>query len=102
MDEQAWLAERFEENRALLRAVAYRMLGWLTTVLARVCLDMLRSRMSLREESLGAHASRSNRARRGRDRPADRVGHAILLVDPLTMRAMCFRCDRSWFASHRA
>jgi hypothetical protein len=41
MDEQAWLAERFEENRA-----------------QRVCLDMLRSRTSRREESLGAHASR--------------------------------------------
>jgi RNA polymerase sigma factor (sigma-70 family) len=76
-----WLAERFEENRGLLRGVAYRMLGslgeaedavqetwlrlsrsdaaeiqnlraWLTTVLARVCLDMLRARASRREESL--------------------------------------------------
>jgi len=83
MDEQDWLAERFEENRNHLRAVAYRMLGslseaddavqeswlhlsragasgvenlggWLTTVVARVCLDMLRSRKSRREESLGA------------------------------------------------
>jgi RNA polymerase sigma-70 factor (ECF subfamily) len=73
MDEQRWLAERFEENRAHLRAVAYRMLGslseaedavqeawlrlsrsdtsevenlggWLTTVVARVSLNMLRSR----------------------------------------------------------
>src|SRR5712691_10200061 len=84
MDEQDWLAERFEENRNHLRAVAYRVLGspseaddavqeswlhlsragasgvenlggWLTTVVARVCLDMLRSRKSRREESLGAH-----------------------------------------------
>src|SRR5215213_7840144 len=76
-----WLAERFEEHRARLRAVAYRMLGstseaedavqeawlrlvrsgavgvenlggWLTTVVARVCLNMLRSRRSRREESL--------------------------------------------------
>src|SRR5215472_6018949 len=83
MDEQDWLAERFEENRAHLRAVAYRLLGslseaddavqeawlhlsradtsgvanlggWLTTVVARVCLDMLRSRKSRREEPLGA------------------------------------------------
>jgi RNA polymerase sigma-70 factor (ECF subfamily) len=80
--EHDFLAERFEENRAHLRAVAYRMLGspieaddavqeawlrlsrsdtggvenlggWLTTVVARVCLDMLRSRRSRREEPLG-------------------------------------------------
>ena len=82
MDERDWLAERFEERRTRLRAVAYRMLGslseaddavqeawlrlsrsdttgvenlggWLTTVVARVCLDMLRSRRSRREEPLG-------------------------------------------------
>ena len=82
MDERDLLAERFEENRAHLRAVAYRMLGslseaddavqeawlrlarsgtggvenlggWLTTVVARVCLDVLRSRRSRREVSLG-------------------------------------------------
>ena len=82
MDERDLLAERFEENRARLRAVAYRMLGslseadaavqeawlrlarsgtggvenlggWLTTVVARVCLDVLRSRRSRREEPLG-------------------------------------------------
>jgi RNA polymerase sigma factor (sigma-70 family) len=85
MDERGWLAERFEENRKHLRAVAYRMLGspseaddavqeawlrlsrsgasgienldgWLTTVVARVCLDMLRSRESRQEEPLGVHA----------------------------------------------
>jgi RNA polymerase sigma factor (sigma-70 family) len=84
MDEHDWLAERFEADRAHLRAVAYRMLGslseaddavqetwlrlsrsdtsgvenlggWLTTVVARICLDMLRSRRSRREEPLGAH-----------------------------------------------
>jgi RNA polymerase sigma-70 factor (ECF subfamily) len=82
MDEQRWLAERFEENRAHLRAVAYRMLGslseaddavqeawlrlsragasevenlggWLTTVVARVSLNMLRSRRTRSEEPLG-------------------------------------------------
>src|SRR5438270_8919728 len=82
MDEHEWLAEQFEANRTKLQAVAYRMLGslseaddavqeswlrlsrsdtsgvqnlsgWLTTVVARVCLDMLRSRKSRREEPLG-------------------------------------------------
>jgi RNA polymerase sigma-70 factor (ECF subfamily) len=81
MNEQEWLAQRFEEDRHRLRAVAYRMLGslseaedavqeawlrlsgsdageienlsgWLTTVVARVSLNMLRSRATRREESL--------------------------------------------------
>ena len=84
MTENEWLAEEFEENRARLRAMAYRMLGstgeaddavqeawlrlsraggdgvdnlggWLTTVVARVCLDMLRSRESRREDPLDAN-----------------------------------------------
>src|SRR6266511_5296961 len=84
MDEGDWLAERFEENRPHMRAVAYRMLGslaeaeddvqeawlrlsrseasgienlggWLTTVVARVCLNMLQSRLSRREEPLDVH-----------------------------------------------
>ncbi|MET0476895.1 MAG: RNA polymerase sigma factor SigJ [Actinomycetota bacterium] len=84
MDENEWLADRFEDHRAHLRAVAYRMLGslteaddavqdtwlrlsrsgadgvenlggWLTTIVARVCLNMLRSRTTRREEALGAH-----------------------------------------------
>src|SRR5947207_14450136 len=83
-DERELLARQFEANRTHLRAVAYRMLGslseaddavqecwlrlsrsdtsdvenlggWLTTVVARVCLDMLRSRNSRREEPLDAH-----------------------------------------------
>ena len=83
MDGRDWLAKRFEENRPHLRAVAYRMLGsvseaddavqdawlrlsrsdtsgvenlrgWLPTIVARVCLDMLRSRKSRREEPLEA------------------------------------------------
>src|SRR3954447_4241504 len=82
MDEREWLGERFEEQRTHLRAVAYRMLGslseaddavqeawlrlsrsdadeidnlgaWLTTVVARVSLNVLRSRTSRREEPLG-------------------------------------------------
>jgi RNA polymerase sigma-70 factor (ECF subfamily) len=84
VDERDWLAERLEENRAHLRAVAYRMLGslaeaddavqeawlrlsradasgienlggWLTTVVARVCLNMLHSRALRREQPLDAH-----------------------------------------------
>ncbi len=84
MDDQEWLAQRFEGNRARLRTVAYRMLGslseaddavqeswlrlsradtgdvrdidaWLTTVVARVSLNMLRSRRSRREEPIGPH-----------------------------------------------
>src|SRR3954462_2574119 len=79
MEENRWLAEQFEAHREHLRAVAYRMLGslseaedavqeswlrlarkgpgevenpggWLTTVVARVCLDMLRARRSRRKE----------------------------------------------------
>jgi RNA polymerase sigma-70 factor (ECF subfamily) len=84
MNESEWLAERFEEHRSHLRAVAYRMLGslaeadealqdswirlsrsdtsgvenlggWLTTVVARVCLNTLQSRKSRREEPLDTH-----------------------------------------------
>jgi len=83
VDDDEWLAERFETHRGHLTAVAYRMLGsrseaddavqeswlrlsradtsdvrnlggWLTTVVARVCLDMLRSRTSRREDPLDA------------------------------------------------
>src|SRR5437763_6659082 len=84
MDEREWLAERFEEHRPRLRAVAYRMLGslseaddavqeawlrlsrsdahsienlggWLTTVVSRVCLNALRARGTRREDLLGPH-----------------------------------------------
>src|SRR5437868_8991326 len=92
MDEHEWLAEQFEAERPHLRAVAYRMLGelseaedavqeswlrlsrsdtsgianlggWLTTVVARVCLDMLRARSSRREEPLDLHAPDPNTSR---------------------------------------
>ena len=119
MAEHDWLAQRFEENRAHLRAVAYRMLGstgeaddavqeawlrlsrsdtgdvenlrgWLTTVVGRVCLDMLRSRRSRREESLGEPpGARSPEPIVGREDGgdpehealvADTVGPALLVV----------------------
>jgi RNA polymerase sigma-70 factor (ECF subfamily) len=111
MDEQKFLAERFEANRAHLRAVAYRMLGsraevddavqeawlrlgrsdasaienlsgWLTTVLARVCLDMLRGRKMRREEPIGPHVPEpvvSHEAER-EALLADSVGTALLVV----------------------
>jgi RNA polymerase sigma factor (sigma-70 family) len=115
MDEQKWLAERFEENRSHLRAVAYRMLGslpeaedavqeawlklsradtsevkniagWLTTVVARVCLDQLRSRKSRREETLDNEIAAPATPSRPRSDPeqealmADSVGLALLVV----------------------
>ena len=84
MTDQDWLAERFEANRSHLRGIAYRMLGslteaddavqdawirlsrtdtsdvddlraWLTTVVGRVCLNMLRSRKTRREAALDTH-----------------------------------------------
>jgi RNA polymerase sigma factor (sigma-70 family) len=115
MDEAEFLADRFEDHRTHLRAVAYRMLGsmseaddavqeawirlsrtdtsdvenlggWLTTVVARVCLNMLQSRRSRREESLGEYDSDLIMDRTGRADPeteavlADSVGLALLVV----------------------
>ena len=115
MDEHDWLAEQFEAERPHLRAVAYRMLGdlteaddavqeswlrlsrsdtseisnlggWLTTVVARICLDMLRARNARREESLEVSASEPGTLREGGIDPeqeallADSVGLALLVV----------------------
>jgi RNA polymerase sigma-70 factor (ECF subfamily) len=120
MNERDYLADRFEEHRSHLRAVAYRMLGsssevddavqeawlrlnradtagidnlggWLTTVVARVCLDMLRSRQSRREEPLSPDAPEPVAAGTRGSSPeqeallADSVGLALLIVlDRLT------------------
>ncbi|GAB3980181.1 sigma-70 family RNA polymerase sigma factor [Plantactinospora veratri] len=114
MSDKDLLAERFERNRAQLRAVAYRMLGssaeaddavqeawlrlsrtdtsgvdnlgaWLTTVVGRICLDMLRSRGSRREDPLDARTvepvATSEQADPEREAMlADSVGLALLVV----------------------
>src|SRR5215468_10416047 len=115
MDERDWLAERFEEHRSHLRAVAYRMLGsvseaddavqeawlrlsrsdagdienlggWLTTVVARVSLNTLRSRNARREESLEVRVPEPVLSRADGTDPeqeailADSVGIALLVV----------------------
>jgi RNA polymerase sigma factor (sigma-70 family) len=115
MDKQGWMAERFEEHRSHLRAVAYRMLGsvaeaddavqeawlrlsraeaagienlggWLTTVVARVCLNMLQARRSRREEPLDAYVPDPLVTTEDRTDPeyrallADSVGLALLVV----------------------
>src|SRR5882757_4818943 len=112
MDEKKVLAERFEANRNHLRGVAYRMLGslseaddaiqdawlrlnrsdageignlggWLTTVVARVCLDMLRSRKSRREEPMGPHVpepAAGPDATEQEAQLADSIGLALLVV----------------------
>ena len=110
MNDQDWLAERFEANRSHLRGVAFRMLGsvteaddavqeawirlsrtdtsdvdnlraWLTTVVGRVCLNMLRSRKTRREASLETHLPDPDRESGERHRsraggPAGRLGRA--------------------------
>lgn len=115
MSERDYLAERFEENRAHLRGVAYRMLGslsevddavqeawlrlsrtdttaidnlggWLTTVVARVCLDMLRTRKSRREEPMTPEKPEPVATGTAGSSPeretvlADSVGLALLVV----------------------
>jgi len=115
MDEHDWLAAQFEAERPHLRAVAYRMLGslpeaedavqegwlhlsrsdqtgignlrgWLTTVVARICLDMLRSRKSRCEEPGGLVVPEPGGEGQDRIDPeeemelADSVGQALLIV----------------------
>jgi RNA polymerase sigma-70 factor (ECF subfamily) len=115
MSDQQWLAERFEEHRSRLRAVAYRMLGslseaddavqdawlrvsradpteienfgaWLTTIVARVALNMLRSRKTRREQPLDVHVPDPIVDRPDGTDPeheallADSVGLALLVV----------------------
>src|SRR6202035_646996 len=106
-----WLAGRFEGNRARLRAMAYRMLGsandaedalqeawihaaradadavanlegWFTTIVARVCLDMLRSRKSRREEPLDPDEATAAGPEAADQEAvlADAVGLAMLVV----------------------
>jgi RNA polymerase sigma factor (sigma-70 family) len=120
VDDREWLAEQFEQSRTHLRAVAYRMLGsmsdaedavqeswlhlsrsdvaavanlraWLTTVVGRVCLDMLRARHSRREEYVGTQLPEPIVSVDMSDDPeqeallADSVGLALLVVlDTLT------------------
>src|SRR5215813_10685939 len=102
MPKPEWLAEQFEQHRAHLRAVAYRMLGsaseaedavqeswirlgrtdvsdvqnlraWLTTVVSRVCLDMLRTRTSRREDPF--------------DNNAENAEQSVHVPDPVVTRA---------------
>ena len=115
MTESDWLAEGFEKNRTRLRAVAYRMLGslpeaddavqeawlrfsrsdaggvdnlgaWLTTIVARVCLNMLRSRKARREDPMGVHVPDPVISRADGTNPedeallADSVGLALQVV----------------------
>ncbi|MFI7617493.1 RNA polymerase sigma factor SigJ [Nonomuraea terrae] len=115
MTESDWLTEGFEQNRIRLRAVAYRMLGsiteaddavqeawlrasradagrvdslgaWLTTIVARVCLNVLRSRATRREELMGVHVPDPVISRTDGTTPeeeallADSVGLALLVV----------------------
>jgi RNA polymerase sigma-70 factor (ECF subfamily) len=114
MTEKDWLADRFQENRSRLKAVAYRILGktgdaedavqeawlrlthsdanqienlggWLTTVVARICLDMLRTRKTRQEQTLEENKVEAPSHSQPNDPAqeallADSVGSALLIV----------------------
>lgn len=115
MDDKDWLAQRFEQHRAHLRAVAYRMLGslpeadeavqdawlrlsragaegvenlggWLTTIVARVCLNVLQARKARPEQLAGLRMPDPVVSREGQANPeqqallADSIGLALLIV----------------------
>src|SRR5580693_1960105 len=115
MDDKDWLAQRFEEHRTRLRAVAYRMLGslpeadeavqdawlrlsrsgaegvenlggWLTTIVARVCLNLLQARKARPEQPAGLRMPDPVVTREGQADPeqeallADSIGLALLVV----------------------
>jgi RNA polymerase sigma-70 factor (ECF subfamily) len=120
MNDSDWLADRFQDHRPHLRAVAYRMLGslteaddavqeawtrastagatgvenlggWLTTIVARICLNMLRARRTRREKALDSHVPDPVVSQHGALQPedeallADSVGLALQVVlDTLT------------------
>jgi DNA-directed RNA polymerase specialized sigma24 family protein len=128
MDDPEWLAERFDEHRPRLRSVAYRMLGslaeaddalqdawervsragadevenmggWLTTIVARVCLNMLRSRNLRREDKLDPALPDPIVSREGAVAPeeevllADSVGLALqVVIDTLPPPAPSHSC----------
>ena len=132
MDEKDFLARQFESDRAHLERVAYRMLGslpeaqdavqeswlrlaradtgavgnltgWLTTVVARICLDGLRSRRARREEALEPHSLRLAAAANDGESEmalADSVGLALLVVFVTSFQVMIDKGrELDWFES---
>jgi DNA-directed RNA polymerase specialized sigma24 family protein len=128
MNEMEWLAERFEERRPQLRAVAYRMLGspaeaddavqdawervnragadevenlnsWLTTIVARVCLNTLRSRSTRREDALGVFVPDPIVAVEGQVLPEDEALMADSVGLALQVCSTLFHLPSAWHSS---